>query len=532
MSAECHPQTIEVVKTRAGALGIEVVVGEHGSFRFGEQVFGALVQYPNTFGEVLDYSGFIAQAHAAGALVVVAADLLSLTVLRPPGEFGGGLGGGQRAAIRGAAGLRRAARGLLCDARRIQAAYAGADCGGVARIRAGVRRCGWRSRRASNISGARRRRATFARRRRCWRAWRRCTRVITGRAGCGRSRERIHRLTAVLARGLERLGYQVGPKAFFDTVRVELGERGSGEIVKAAEARGMNFRVIGERAMGISLDETTTEKDVAEIWRVFNDGRAAGFAPSELAGEAEAGSPAPFARRSQYLTQPVFNRYHAETEMLRYMKRLEARDLSLTTSMIPLGSCTMKLNAAAEMMPVTWPEFGRLHPFAPLGQARGYQTIFRQVGGVAGGDYGVRGGVAAAQCRVAGGVCGAAGDSRLSRQSRARGTANVCLIPTSAHGTNPASAVMAGLKVVAVACDKEGNIDVADLRAKAEAHKARFGGVDGDVSFDARGVRGSHPGDLRDRACQRGAGVYGRGEPERASGAVPARATLGRTCAM
>jgi glycine dehydrogenase len=469
VSAECHPQTIDVVKTRARALGIEVLVGAHQTFRFNEQVFGVLVQYPNTFGEIFDYSGFVEQAHAAGALVVVAADLLSLTVLRPPGEFGAdiAIGSAQRFGVPLGYGGPHAAYFATRDAfkRHTPGRIVGIsrDSRGRPALRLALQTREQHIRRekaTSNICTAQALLASMAA----------MYASYHGPRGLQKIAQRIHLLTDILARGLQRLGYQVKPKVFFDTIRVELGDRRTGDIVKAAEACRINFRLIDEQTIGISLDETTTEKDVADIWRVFNDDRLPDFAPGELAGEADAHYPAPFARTSPYLTHPVFNRYHSEMEMLRYLKRLESRDLSLTTSMIPLGSCTMKLNATAEMFPVTWPEFSRLHPFAPLRQARGWQIVFQQLEDWLGEITGFAGislqPNAGSQGEYAGLLV-----IRAYHASRGGEQRNVCLIPTSAHGTNPASAVMAGLKVVAVACDKDGNIDVTDLRAKAEAHR-------------------------------------------------------------
>jgi glycine dehydrogenase len=472
VSAECHPQTIDVVNTRAGALGIEVVTGDHQTFQFSGRVFGALVQYPNTFGEILDYSGFVEQAHAAGALVAVAADLLSLAVLRPPGEFGAdvALGSAQRFGVPLGYGGPHAAYFATRDAfkRQIPGRIVGVskDSRGRPALRLALQTREQHIRRekaTSNICTAQALLASAAAMFACYH----------GPGGLQQIARRIHLLTEVLARGLRRLGYEVGPKHFFDTLRVALGDRPLEEILKLAEAQRMNFRAINEHSVGIALDETTTEKDLADILRVFNGNRALDFDLAELAAEAEAAFPAPFARTSRYLTHPVFNRYHSETEMLRYLKRLESRDLSLTTSMIPLGSCTMKLNAASEMFPITWPELSRLHPFAPLCQTRGWQTLFQQledwlaeITGFAGISLQPNAG---SQGEYAGLLV-----IRAWHLNRCEGHRNVCLIPNSAHGTNPASAVMAGLKVVAVACDTEGNIDVADLRAKAEAHKANL----------------------------------------------------------
>jgi glycine dehydrogenase len=472
VSAECHPQTIDVVKTRAGALGIEVVVGDHQTFQFSDKVCGALVQYPNTFGEILDYSGFVEQAHAAGALVAVAADLLSLTVLRPPGEFGAdvALGSAQRFGVPLGYGGPHAAYFATRDAfkRQLPGRVVGVskDSRGRPALRLSLQTREQHIRRekaTSNICTAQALLASMASMFACYH----------GPAGLQQIAQRIHLLAEVLARGLRRLGYEVGPKVFFDTLRVALGDRPKEELLKWAEAQRMNFRVIDEHALGIALDETTSEKDLADILRVFNGNRAPDFAVAELAAEADAAYPAPFARASRFLTHPVFHRYHSETEMMRYLKRLESRDLSLTTSMIPLGSCTMKLNAACEMFPISWPELSRLHPFAPLRQTRGWQVLFQQLE-----DWLAEiTGFASISLQPNAGSQGEYAGLLVIRAwhlNRCEGHRNVCLIPTSAHGTNPASAVMAGLKVVAVACDVEGNIDMADLRAKAEAHKANL----------------------------------------------------------
>ncbi len=472
VSADCHPQTIGVVKTRAGALGIEVVVGDHQTFQFSDKVCGALVQYPNTFGEIFDYSGFVEQAHAAGALVAVAADLLSLAVLRPPGEFGAdvALGSTQRFGVPLGYGGPHAAYFATKDAfkRHMAGRIIGVskDSRGRPALRLALQTREQHIRRekaTSNICTAQALLASMAAMFACYH----------GPDGLRKIACRIHLLTEVLARGLRRLGYEVGPKTFFDTIRVSLGDNPAEGLLKSAEAARLNFRVIGDHALGIALDETTTEKDLADILRVFNGNRAPDFNVADLATEVESGYAAPFGRTSSYLAQPVFNRYHSETEMMRYLKRLESRDLSLTTSMIPLGSCTMKLNAAAEMFPVTWPELSRLHPFAPLRQARGWQTLFQQledwlaeITGFAGISLQPNAG---SQGEYTGLLV-----IRAWHLNRCEGHRNICLIPASAHGTNPASAVMAGLKVVAVACDDQGNIDVADLRAKAEAHQANL----------------------------------------------------------
>jgi len=295
--------------------------------------------------------------------------------------------------------------------------------------------------------------------------------VYHGPEGLKAIATRVHQLARLLAAGLEKLGGRAGKPSgtpYFDTLRVELGERRAAAILELAEARQINLRQLDEHAVGIALNECASESDVAELLEILNGNRALPFILADLSVNAVI--PAPFARASAFLTAPVFHRYHAETEMLRYLKRLESRDLSLCHSMIPLGSCTMKLNAAAEMYPVSWPEFGRIHPFAPARQTQGYQALFEQLEQWLGEITGFAGVSlqpnAGSQGEYAGLLV-----IRKHHASRGEGHRNVCLIPASAHGTNPASAVMAGLKVVAVACDRQGNIDVDDLRAKAALHQ-------------------------------------------------------------
>jgi glycine cleavage system P protein (glycine dehydrogenase) len=469
LSAACHPQTIEVVQTRAAALGIEIAAGDHGTMEFTERSFGVLVQYPDTYGEVHDYSELVERAHAAGALVVVAADLLSLTLLKPPGEFGAdvaigsaqrfgvplGYGGPHAAYLATREAFKRHAPGRIVGVSkdsRGRPAYRLALQTREQHIR--------RERATSNICTAQALLANMAALYACYH----------GPDGLKRIASRVHLLTEVLAAGLQKLGYTLSPKQRFDTLRIELGAKASADILKLAEASRMNFRPIDAHAVGLSLDETTSERDLTDIWRVFNGGRPANLRPDALAEEATGGYPPALARSSSYLQHPIFNRYHSETEMMRYLKRLESRDLSLTTSMIPLGSCTMKLNAAVEMAPVTWPEFSRLHPFAPRRQAAGYRILFEQLEQWLAEITGM----AAVSLQPNAGSQGEyAGLLVIRAYHGCRGESHrkVCLIPTSAHGTNPASAVAAGLKVVAVACDKEGNIEVADLQAKAQAHR-------------------------------------------------------------
>jgi glycine dehydrogenase len=470
VSSACHPQTIDVIKTRARALDLEVVVADHARFQFSGSVFGALVQYPDTYGTIHDFSGLAEQAHAAGALLVVAADLLALTLLRPPGEFGADIavGSAQRFGVPLGYGGPHAAYMATRDAykRQLPGRIVGVskDAQGRPGFRLSLQTREQHIRRekaTSNICTAQALLANIAAMYACYH----------GPKGLTRIAERVRALTQLLARGLARLGHRVtpGPDLCFDTLRVELGNRTAAEILRLAEARRMNFRPIDERTLGVSLDETTGEQDVREMLQVFNGDHAPAFGLEALAGSGSQAYAAPFARTSAFLAHAVFNRYHSETEMLRYLKRLEARDLSLTSSMIPLGSCTMKLNATVEMIPVTWPEFGRLHPFAPLRQTRGYQALFQQLEEWLGEITGFAGISLQPNAGSQGEYSGLL-VIRAYHASRGEAARKVCLIPTSAHGTNPASAVMAGLNVVAVACDKEGNIDVADLRAKAAAH--------------------------------------------------------------
>jgi glycine dehydrogenase len=468
VSAECHPQTIAVVQTRAKPLGVEVIVGDHETFPFSDQVFGALVQYPATYGDIHDYSGFVERAHTAGALAVVAADLLSLTLLRPPGEFGAdiAIGSAQRFGLPLGYGGPHAAYFATRDAykRQMPGRIVGVskDSRGRPALRLSLQTREQHIRRekaTSNICTAQALLANMAA----------LYAVYHGPDGLKKIAQRIHLLTAILAKGLERLGHKT-TSVFFDTLRVDLGRKTAAETVKLAEAHRINLRTIDTHTLGVSLDETTTEQDLNDLFEIFNSGKTAGFTAGDLVSQVEAAYGAGFTRTSDFLAHPVFHRYHSETEMLRYLRRLESRDLSLTTSMIPLGSCTMKLNATVEMFPVSWPEFGQLHPFAPLRQTAGYQTLFQQledwlaeITGFAGISLQPNAG---SQGEYAGLLV-----IREFHQHRGEGHRNICLIPQSAHGTNPASAVMAGMKVVAVACDEEGNINVADLKAKAEANR-------------------------------------------------------------
>ncbi|MBI3853657.1 MAG: aminomethyl-transferring glycine dehydrogenase [Verrucomicrobia bacterium] len=471
VSQNCHPQNVEVVQTRAKALGIEVVVGDYESFTFDGKTFGALVQYPDTYGAIHDYSGFVEKAHTSDALVTVATDLLALTLIKPPGEFGAdvAVGSAQRFGVPLGYGGPHAAFFATRDEfkRQMPGRLVGVskDSRGrsALRLALGTREQHIRREKAtSNICTAQALLANMAMAYACYH----------GPEGLKKIAQRIQTLTDVLASGLARLGFNPGHAPHlphYDTITIDLGDKRAAEVVSIADAHRMSFRVVDPHTIGISIDETTTAADIAEIWQVFNGDTPPGFTFADVA-EDSSRKMQHASRSSLFLQHPVFNRYHSETEMLRYLKRLETRDLSLTTSMIPLGSCTMKLNASAEMLPLSWPEFSRIHPFAPLRQTKGYKIIFQQLEDWLAEITGFAGISLQPNAGSQGEYCGLL-IIRAYHQSRGESHRNVCLIPTSAHGTNPASAVMAGMKVVAVACDSEGNISLQDLKAKAEAHR-------------------------------------------------------------
>jgi glycine dehydrogenase len=462
---DCHPQTIAVVGTRAAPLGIDVRVGPVAEIELGDgSLFGVLVQYPTTDGRVADYADLAGRIHAAGALLIVATDLLALTLLRPPGEFGAdvAVGSSQRFGVPLGYGGPHAAFLATRDEYRRQMP---GRIIGISKDSEGRPACRMalqtreqhirREKATSNICTAQVLLAVMAG----------MYAVYHGPEGLERIARRVHGLTAVLAAGLRRLGLDPGNEPYFDTLRVRLGRAAGERVRSAAGERRINLRWYADGSAGVALDETTTRRDVQDLLQVFSGGRAA---PSvdDLAAGVRAEVPPPFARTSPFLLQDVFNRHRSEHQMLRYLKRLESRDLSLTTSMIPLGSCTMKLNATTEMLPVTWPEFGRLHPFAPAEQAEGYDELFR---GLTAAITEITGLPAVSLQPNAGSQGEFAGllAIRAYHASRGEDHRNVCLIPVSAHGTNPASAVMAGFRVVVVACDDKGNIDLADLRARA-----------------------------------------------------------------
>ncbi len=462
VSEKCHPQTIDIVKTRAKPLGIEVVVGDHRAFAPAANCFGVLVQYPDTTGSIHDFERFFAAAHTAGAFTIVATDLLALTLLRAPGEFGAdvAVGSAQRFGVPLGFGGPHAGFLATKDAfkRQMPGRLVGVskDAQGdpAMRLALGTREQHIRRDKAtSNICTAQVLLAVMAS----------MYAVYHGPEGLKKIARRVKLLTELLASGLRAAGAKLNREPFFDTLTVS--NVAAARVHAAAAAKKINLRIVDDYTIGIALDETVTVADVELLITFFNESTR----PSSDLTALTADFSAPHARSSAFLTHPTFHRHHTEHEMLRYIRRLEAKDLSLCHSMISLGSCTMKLNATSEMFPVSWAEFGKLHPFAPTAQTRGYQKLFRdletwlaEITGFAAVSLQPNAG---SQGEYAGLLV-----IRAYHESRGDGHRHICLIPTSAHGTNPASAAMCGFKVVPVACDTNGNIDVADLRAKADTH--------------------------------------------------------------
>ncbi|HXX30737.1 MAG TPA: aminomethyl-transferring glycine dehydrogenase, partial [Myxococcaceae bacterium] len=472
VSERVFPQTLDVVRTRAAPLGIEVLVGDARRFDFSRKVFGVLVQVPASDGSVEDWASFFDRVHAEGAHAVVAADILSLALLTPPGEMGAdvavgstqrfgvpmGFGGPHAAYFATRAQFTRSMPGRIIGVSE--------DASGRPALRMALQTREQHIRRekaTSNICTAQVLLAVMAG----------MYAVYHGPKGIRAIAERVHALTLLLARGLTRLGIRTRTDQVFDTLQIPLTPAAASAVHAAARARRMNLAAVDASTVAVSLDETTTSADVEALWQVFAAGRPVEFTAASLGAELGESLPPTLLRKGTYLTHPVFNRHHSETEMLRYLKVLESRDLSLTHSMIPLGSCTMKLNATAEMIPVTWPEFGQLHPFCPPEQAAGYQQLFRELERWLAEITGFS---AVSLQPNAGSQGEYAGLLVIRAYQRARGESHrdVCLIPASAHGTNPASAVMAGYRVVVVRTDPSGNIDLQDLEARAEQHRDRL----------------------------------------------------------
>jgi glycine dehydrogenase len=468
ISNECHPQTIEVVKTRAHARGVHVVVGDWRKAAIGEEVFGVLLQYPATNGAVCDYRQFCERAHAVEAMVTVATDLMSLVLLTPPGEWGAdicvgnsqrfgvplGFGGPHAAFFSTREEYKRHLPGRIIGVSR--------DADGKPALRMALQTREQHIRRdkaTSNICTAQVLLAVIAGMYAVYHGPERLTAIAT----------RIHELAATLAAGVESLGYTLASDDYFDTICVEMGTQPATDVIGAARAKGINLRALGDSRVCIALDETATPADVDDLLQVFATGHGAAPTFHGLRPEVDSRYDERFARTTPFLTHQVFHSYHSETEMLRYLKRLENRDLSLTTSMIPLGSCTMKLNATAEMYPVTWPEFGKIHPFAPAEQTKGYREMFDRLEQALAEITGF----AAVSLQPNAGSQGEYAGLLVIRayhEARNDSKRNVCLIPQSAHGTNPASAVMAGMKVVVVKNTDAGDVDMADLEEKAKAN--------------------------------------------------------------
>jgi glycine dehydrogenase len=475
VAENCHPQTIAVIETRAAPLGIEVVVGDWREFEAHEDLIGAVLSYPATDGAVEDYRDFAASVHEVGGFVIAVTDLLALTLLTPPGEWGADIcvGNSQRFGVPMGYGGPHAA--FMSAKDRFKRAMPGriigvsVDANGDPALRMALQTREQHIRRekaTSNICTAQVLLAIMAG----------MYAVYHGPVGLKRIATRVHDLTRTLAEGLRRDGHELIHEVWFDTIRVRPAGRSADEVVGAALELGINLRAFDDGTVGVAFDETVDPEDVDDVLAAFAGGPTRRAALS-IAEELEpAVLPAPFARESAYLEHPVFQRHHSETEMLRYIHRLESRDLSLNHSMIPLGSCTMKLNATTEMAGVTWPEFGGIHPFVPVDQARGYAAMIGELE-----DW---------LCEITGFTAvssqpnsGAQGEYTGLQVIRAyhldRGDTHrsVCLIPESAHGTNPASAVMCGMKVVIVKVDENGSIDLADLKAKAEEHAENLAAI-------------------------------------------------------
>ncbi len=460
----CHPQNIELIQTRAKPLNINVVIGDFKTFNFSEKVFGAIVQYPTTYGNIEDYKSFAMKAKEHKALVCAACDLMALTLITPPGEWGAdvAVGSTQRFGVPMGYGGPHAAFFATKDEykRRIPGRIVGVS---VDRLNNPAIRLALQTREqhirrdkaTSNICTAQALPGILA----AFYA------TYHGPEGLKKIAKRIHTFACLFAQSITAAGYKVSNEHFFDTLKIEGVD--SKTISQNAIAKQINVRVIDGKSVGVSFDETATLESLETLYSVFASSKSFDFAKEYSNLKFNIGS---FLRQSDYMKQDVFSSYHSETEMLRYMKRLQDKDLSLTVSMIPLGSCTMKLNATSEMIPLTWPEIGSLHPYAPLEQTLGYQEMFKDLEN----SLSVITGFDATSLQPNAGSQGEYAGLLVIRkyfEANNQSHRKICLIPVSAHGTNPASAVMAGFQVVGVACDTNGNIEVADLKTKAEQYK-------------------------------------------------------------
>jgi glycine dehydrogenase len=523
----CFPQTIEVLRARAEPLGIELQIGDLASAAFTDRTFGAVVQTPDEAGRVLDLRDFIAAAKKAGLLVAVASDLLSLTLLAPPGELGADVvfGNSQRFGVPLGYGGPHAAffateeKHLRQAPGRIIGVSVDAQGNPAYRMSLQTREQHIRREKAtSNICTAQALLANIAG----------FYAAYHGPRGLTAIARRVHALAALLERELKPLGVRQLNEVFFDTLRLEVPDSASDRVRQAAVGAGLNFRYRADGTINVALDETTDAGDVTAIVAAFAAG--AGVVERNLTVNRSADGlkvdyPKGLARTSPFLTHPVFNTHHSETQMMRYIRSLERKDVGLDTSMIPLGSCTMKLNAASEMLPITWPEFSKLHPFVPVEQVRGYQQIFHEL--------------EAMLCEITGFAAvslqpnsGAQGEFaglmviRAYHRDRGESRRDVVLIPASAHGTNPASAVMAGMRVVVVASTKEGNIDVDDLRAKAAEHAGRLSALM--VTYPStHGVFEESIQDICEIVHQHGGQVYMDGANMNAQVGLTSPATIG-----
>ncbi|XP_024517987.1 glycine dehydrogenase (decarboxylating), mitochondrial [Selaginella moellendorffii] len=470
IASNCHPQTIDVCVTRADGLGMTASIVDPDKFEFSKDVCGVLVQYPATDGSITDYASLVSSAHANGVKVVVATDLLALTCLKPPGEIGADMavGSAQRFGVPLGYGGPHAA--FLATSQEYKRMMPGriigvsVDANGKPALRMALQTREQHIRRdkaTSNICTAQALLANMSA----------MYAVYHGPEGLKAIADRVHGLATVFSEGVKKLGYQVGSDPFFDTVKVSASNASS--LAETAAKEGINLRVLDANTVTVAFDETITLEDVDNLFKVFAKGKQVNFTAESLAPYAGSSLPKEMVRESAYLTHPIFNSYHSEHELLRYLHRIQAKDLSLVHSMIPLGSCTMKLNATVEMMPVTFPEFANIHPFAPLDQTGGYQEMFKNLG-----DF---------LCEITGfdsvslqPNAGAAGEYtglmviRAYQKAKGEGHRNVCIIPVSAHGTNPASAAMCGMKIVSIGTDANGNVDIAELKQAAEANKDKL----------------------------------------------------------
>ncbi|RUS30621.1 glycine cleavage system P-protein-domain-containing protein [Jimgerdemannia flammicorona] len=480
VDVSCHPQTIACVQCRAEGFNINVVVGDVRSFDFEahrKDLCGILIQYPGTDGAVVDYKALTSKIHGYGGQVVVATDLLALTMLKPPGEFGAdiALGNSQRFGVPLGYGGPHAAFFAVKDEhkRRMPGRLVGVskDAAGKTAFRLSLQTREQHIRRekaTSNICTAQALLANVAA----------MYGVYHGPEGVRAIAQRVHNLTAILAAGIRQLGHTIKNDHFFDTLSVNVSGGSSRDVLDKALNLGINLRPIDASTVGVTLDETVTKEDLKDLLKVFATG---GAQPADLDALAASlkGSPAfpsSLARTSEYMTHEVFNSHHSETKILRYIHHLQSKDLSLVHSMIPLGSCTMKLNATTEMIPITWPEFANLHPFAPIDQAEGYTIMLNELES----DIAEITGFDDVSLQPNSGAQGEYAGLRVIRsyhESRGNGHRNVCLIPISAHGTNPASAAMAGMEVVIVKCDAQGNLDMADLKNKAQKHADKLAAI-------------------------------------------------------